>query len=165
MFIRKYIYIYIYTHIHIYIYIYIYIYTHIHIYIHIYTEICGEICELVGIYFQNKLCKLMNKKDFRLYGDDELGILRNTSGPEADRKRKCIIKIFKECELSIICEVYKKIVDFLDVRFSLNEHTYEPCRKPNNEPVYINKQSSHPPNIIADIPKAISKRLNKYIMQ
>ena len=27
------------------------------------------------------------------------------------------------------------------------------------KPVYINLQSNHPPNIIADIPKAISKRL------
>ena len=40
----------------------------------------AEICELVGIYIQNKLCKLMNKKDFRVYRDDGLGILRNTSG-------------------------------------------------------------------------------------
>ena len=45
-----------------------------------------EICELVEIYIQSKLCKLMNKKDFGLYRDDGLGILRNTSGPEADRK-------------------------------------------------------------------------------
>ena len=51
-----------------------------------------EICKLVGIYIQNKLCKLMNKKDFGLYRDDGLRILRNTSRPEADRKRKNIIK-------------------------------------------------------------------------
>ena len=119
----------------------------------------AEICELVGTYIQNKLCKLMNKKDFGLYRDDGLGILRNTSGPEADQKRKNIIKIFKECGLSITCEVNKKIVDFLDVRFNLNDQTYEPYRKLNNEPVYINKQSNHLPNIIADIPKAMSKRL------
>ena len=37
-----------------------------------------EICKLVGIYIQNKLCKLINKKDFGLYRDDGLGILRNT---------------------------------------------------------------------------------------
>ena len=36
----------------------------------------------------------MNKKDFRLYRDDGLGILRNTSGPEADGKRKSITEIF-----------------------------------------------------------------------
>ena len=74
-----------------------------------------EICKLVGMYIQNKLCKLMNKKDFGLYRDDGLGILRNTSGTEAARKRKMIIKIFKECGLSITFEVNKKIVDFLDV--------------------------------------------------
>ena len=69
----------------------------------------AEICELVGIYIENKLCKLMNKKDFGLYRDDGLGILRNTSGPEANRRGKSIIKIFKECGLSITCEVNKKI--------------------------------------------------------
>ena len=101
----------------------------------------------------------MNKKDFGLYRDDGLGILRNTSGSQADRKRKSIIKIFKECVLCITCEVNKKIVDFLDVQFNLNEQTCEPYRKPNNEPIYINIQSNHLPNIIADIPKAICKRL------
>ena len=30
----------------------------------------AKTCELVGIYIQSKLCKLMNRKDFRLYRDD-----------------------------------------------------------------------------------------------
>ena len=101
----------------------------------------------------------MNKKDFELFRDDGLGILRTTTGPETDQKRKSIIKVFKECGLSITYKVNKKIVDFLGVRFNVNGKTYETCRKPNNEPVYINIQSNHPPNIMADIPKAISKRL------
>ena len=41
-----------------------------------------EICELVGIHIQNKLCKSMNEKDFGLYRDDGLETLRNTSGPK-----------------------------------------------------------------------------------
>ena len=81
----------------------------------------AEIYELVGIYMKNKLWKLLDEKDFGLYRDDGVGILRNTSRPEADLKRKSIIRIFKECGLSITCEVNKKIVDFLDVRFNLNE--------------------------------------------
>ena len=36
----------------------------------------------------------------------------------------------------------QKIVAFLDVRFNLNDQTYEPYRKPNNEPLYVNKQSN-----------------------
>ena len=47
----------------------------------------------------------------------------------------------------------------MDVRFNLNDQTYEPYRKPNNDPVYINKHSNHPPNIINEVPNAISKRL------
>ena len=50
-----------------------------------------KICKLVGIYIQNKLCKIMNKKDFGLYRDDGLGTLRtplqqieNVRRPEAD---------------------------------------------------------------------------------
>ena len=81
----------------------------------------AEICELVGIYIQSKLCKLMNKKDFGLYRDYGLGLVRNTSGPEADRKSKSITKVFKECRLSITCAVNKMKVDFLDVRFNLND--------------------------------------------
>ena len=100
----------------------------------------AEKCELIGIYLQNKLCKLMKKKDFGLYRSDGLGNLRNTSGTEGDRKLKSIIKIFRGCGLSITCEVNKKIVDFLYFRFNLNEQTFEPCKKPNNEPVYINLQ-------------------------
>ena len=72
----------------------------------------AEICKLVSIYIQSKLCKLMTKKDFRLYRDDRLGILRNTSGPEADCTWKSITNVFKECGLSITCGVNKKIVDF-----------------------------------------------------
>ena len=117
-----------------------------------------ELCELVGIYIQNKLCKLMNEKVFGLYGDDCLRILRNTFGPEVDGKRKNITKIFKECGLSITCKKNKKIVDLHDFGFNLNGKTYEPYRKPNNEPFTLNNQN-HPPNIIGDIPKAILKRL------
>ena len=32
---------------------------------------------------------------------------------------------------------------------------------PNNNPVYINKHSKHPQNIINEVPKAISKRLTR----
>ena len=51
------------------------------------------------------------------------------------------------------------IADFLDVCFNLNDQTYKPYRKPHNDPVYINKHSNHPLDIINEVPKAISKRL------
>ena len=53
-----------------------------------------------------------------------------------------------------------KTVDFLDVRFDLVNNTYQPYRKPNNEPVYIHKQPNHPPNILKELPKSINKRIS-----
>ena len=121
----------------------------------------AEICELVGLYIQHKLSTIINKNDFGLYRDDGLGILHNTPKSEAERIRKKVINIFKECDLSITSKVNLKFVDFLDVRFNLEKETYEPFRKPNNTPVYISTSSNHPPNIIKELPKSISKRLSE----
>ena len=108
----------------------------------------------------NELSSVIKKDLAGLYRDDGLGILKNLSGPDIERKRKEIIKVFKNCGLNITIKTNLTSVDFLDVRFNLKDNTYEPYRKPNSDPIYINKQSNHPPNIIRDIPKAISKRLS-----
>ena len=44
----------------------------------------AEVCDLVGLYILKRL------------SDDGLGIFRKLSGPNLDRKRKEIIKLFKE---------------------------------------------------------------------
>ena len=53
-----------------------------------------------------------------------------------------------------------KTVDFLDACFDLVNNTYQPYRKPNNEPVYIHQQSNHPSNILKELPKPINKRIS-----
>ena len=58
----------------------------------------AEICKLVGAHIQNKLCKLMNKKDFGLYRDDGLVILRNTSGPKAIENVRTLPKYLKNVD-------------------------------------------------------------------
>ena len=57
-----------------------------------------EICEQVGIYNLHQLKNVLSKESAGLYRDDGLGILRNLSGPEVDRIRKRIIKIFKRLD-------------------------------------------------------------------
>ena len=74
--------------------------------------------------------------------------------------RKRVIKIFKDCGLNITIKMNLKTVDFLDVRFDLINNTYRPFRKPNSEPVYIHKQSNHPPSILKELPKSINKRMS-----
>ena len=120
----------------------------------------AEICELVGIYNLHQLKSVMRKENVGLYRDDGLGILRNLSGPEVERMRKRIIKIFKDCGLNITIKMNLKTVDFLDVRFDLVNNTYQPYRKRNNEPVYFHKQSNHPHNILKEFPKSVKKRIS-----
>ena len=96
-----------------------------------------------------------------LYHDDGLACFGYTSGPQADRIRKEFIKIFKEdFNLTITCETNLKAVNFLDVTLNLTTGKYQPYNKPDNNPLYINILSNHPPNIIKNLPQNISKRIN-----
>ena len=53
-----------------------------------------------------------------------------------------------------------KIVNYLDVTFDLTKASYYPYRKPNNQPLYINTKSNHPPNIIKQLPASINRRIS-----
>ena len=71
--------------------------------------------------------------------DDELGVLRNLSGPQTERKRKANLKVFKDCGLTITTQTNLKIVNFLDVQLNLGTSTYLLNRNPDNNPVYQGK--------------------------
>ena len=51
-------------------------------------------------------------------------------------------------------------MNFLDVTLNLQEETFSPYRKPNNDPLYVDSRSNHPPSIIKHIPEAINKRIS-----
>ena len=89
-----------------------------------------------------------------------LGIMKNMSRPEIELKRKQIINFFKDSGLNITIKTKLKSVDFLDIHLNLKDSTYQPYRKPNSGPIYINKSSNYTKNIIKDLPKAIEKRLS-----
>ena len=52
------------------------------------------------------------------------------------------------------------MVNFLDVTFDLSTGKYKPYRKPNDDPLYINKHSNHPPSILRQLPTSINKRIS-----
>ena len=99
--------------------------------------------------------------NFGLYRDDGLGYTSNMTGPQLERMRKNIRQLFKQNALNITIDVNLTQVDFLDVTLSLTEEKFWPYRKPNSEPLYINKMSNHPPCIIKEIPKMVEKRLSE----
>ena len=53
-----------------------------------------------------------------------------------------------------------KAANFLDVNLNLTTGKYQTYNKPDNNPLYINILSNHPPNIIKNLPGNISKRIN-----
>ena len=87
-------------------------------------------------------------------------MLRNLSGPKAKRLRKNVVKIFKNCGLSITSKTNLKIVDYLNVTFDLQNNSYKPYRKPDNLPVNIHKNLNHPQTILNELPKIIAKRIS-----
>ena len=121
----------------------------------------AEICELVGLYIQSKLEKILPKLNFGLYRDDGLALLRNLNGQETDKVRKNIIRVFKDIGFSLEIETNLKEVDFLDVSLNLRNGTYRPYKKPNDRLLYIHSLSNHPPNVIKQIPNSIQEKLSK----
>ena len=57
-------------------------------------------------------------------------------------------------------EANKKIVDYLDITLDLRIGVFKPFSKPNNVPLYVHRQSNHPPSILSNIPASINKRLS-----
>ena len=118
----------------------------------------AEICELVGLYLLHLLSDKFAKDRIGLYRDDGLAALKLT-GPQSDRARKDIENIFKSCGLRVTIEINLLQTDFLDVTFDLPTGKFWPYRKPNNDPLYINAKSNHPPTVIKHLPAAIIRRL------
>ena len=121
----------------------------------------AEICELVGTFILNSISERFNKKDIGLYRDDGLSVFKNLSGPENEKIKKILQKIFKENGLNIIIQCNMKIVNYLDLTLNLNDGTYKPYRKEDEDTNYIHKDSDHPPNVIKQLPISIEKRLSK----
>ena len=121
----------------------------------------AECCELVGSYILNLLGEVTYKDNIGLYRDDGLGIFEKLSGPQIERNKKQIIKVFKDCGLKITVSANQKSIDFLDVTFHLDRELYQPYRKPNTDIKYIHKNSNHPPTIINQLPKSIAARLSE----
>ena len=119
----------------------------------------AEVCELVGIYIQSQLSKMFDKKNFGLYRDDGLAVFRKISGPESERVKKEFHRIFKANHLDITISCNLKVVNYLDLTLNLNDGTYRPYHKPNDEIMYIHKESNHPPGIIKQLPLSVESRL------
>ena len=119
----------------------------------------AEVCELVGMYALAHLPERFAASSTGLYRDDGLGVLRGKAGGEQERSKKILVKYFKSIGLRITVGAGLTSVNFLDLTLDLARNKYYPFRKPNDRPLYINKSSNHPPQLLKQLPAAISRRL------
>ena len=102
----------------------------------------AEVWELIGAFMLEEISSVIDRKDIGLYSDDGLGLMGKIGGPEIERRKKKIIQIFKKYGFDITVCTKLKEVDYLDIELDLNNSTFKPYRKPNNDPLYVNKKST-----------------------
>ena len=78
-----------------------------------------------------------------------------------DKKRKTIIKIFKDIGFSIDIQTNLKEVDFFVFTLNLQNGTYCPYKKTDDKLLYIHSTLKHRPKIMKQLPNSISERLSK----
>ena len=118
----------------------------------------AELCELVGIYILCSLAKLINKEDCGFYRDDGLLILWNVNGQQIHPMPKNIIKTFKD--IGVVIDVETKCRYFRH-HVQLKQWHILTVRKAKDLLLYISKSSSHPLQIINQLPKIINERLSR----
>ena len=117
----------------------------------------AETCELVGSFLLSQLQQL--NINIGLYRDDGLAVV-NSTPRVIENIKKDICRIFNNNGLCITIEANKKIINFLDITYNLNQCAYQPYTKPNTTIMYVHHDSSHPPSIIKNIPARINRRLS-----
>ena len=120
----------------------------------------AEVCELVGLFLLNRIQNDCKELELGLYRDDGLGITRDLPSQEAERLRQKLFNIFQSNNLKITVDCNMVQADFLDVTFNLQSGKFWPYRKPNSDPLYINKDSNHPATILKQLPEMIQSRLS-----
>ena len=87
----------------------------------------AEVCEMVGLFLLPQLAKFVGISNIGLYRNDGLAIL-DASGPDLERLRKKIIKLFQSHGLKLISNTNLVQTDFLHVTQDLKSKKY--CLSP-----------------------------------
>ena len=80
------------------------------------------------------------------------------ASPRDTKNIKEICRVFNQNGITI--EANKKIINFLEVTFNLNNSTYKPFTKSNTTLQYVHRASNHPPITPKNIPAGINRRLS-----
>ena len=115
---------------------------------------------MVGLFILSKLTEMIPKEQNGLYRDDMI-IAIKTTGRGSELMGQQLSKLFKDnFNLKITFEANLRIVNFLDVTLSLNDGSYRPYRKDDTVPLYIHRDSNHPPHIKKEMVKMVGRRIS-----
>ena len=118
---------------------------------------------MVGLYILNAMTAgpklIFRKNEAGLYRDDGLGIIHERGCSTRDLNRR-LKKLFMDMGLNITTDSGMKCTDFLDVKLDLDSCEFCPFRKINDNPLYIDINSDHPPKIKKQLKNMIQKRLS-----
>ena len=103
----------------------------------------AKVWELVGLYLLNILKSEFGGKNIRLYRDNGLNCFENKSGPELEKTKKKMCKIFKDNDLSITTKTNLHITEYLHVTFNLKTGKYYPYREKIVYYIFINNRTIH----------------------
>ena len=106
----------------------------------------------------SQLSNIMINTDLGQYRDNSLIIIRNPNGPKLDSYRERISNAIKLLGFRIPINANQKIVNLLDVTLNVDKSTFEPYKKENDTPIYIDTSSRKPTTIIKQILKSISRK-------
>ena len=90
-----------------------------------------------------------------IYRDDGIGLVNKNQSKRIAEKitGNKLRQVFQKEKLAIEIEPVSQEIDYLDVKLNLSNHSFEPYRKPNDTPLYLNVESDHPKHVIKHIPK------------
>ena len=117
----------------------------------------AETTDLVGLFLLSQLRHL--PVTMGLYRDDGLGVSR-LKPKENEALKKQISDIFKANGLGITISVNKRTVSFLNVTLNLANASFRDFCKENHLPLYVHKESNHPPAVTKCIVKGVGQRLS-----
>ena len=119
-----------------------------------------RVCELVGALILSQLSNIIRDTGMGLHRDHSLIIIRNQNGTKLDSNRKRIYNALRLLGFKITIYSNLKIVNFSDVTLNLKKGTFEPYKKENDSPINMHTSSNHPPSVMKQTPKLISRRLS-----
>ena len=120
----------------------------------------AEVCDLVGLFLLSELEKLGLKASMGKFRDDGLALSYATPRQNEKVYKKKICEVYNKYNLEITVSTNKKVAQFLDAEFDIENKTYKPIIKPGDVLLYVNRNSDHPESILKNIPLAVNKRIS-----